>query len=218
MSITKEITRLRGGLAEGVALVAVSKMQPVEAIMEAYGAGQRAFGESRPQEMARKQAELPADIEWHQIGPLQRNKVRLIAPFVQLIHSIDSPRLLETIESEAERIERKINVLLEIKVAREATKQGWDEAELWRYLDGEAWREMRHVGFRGVMGIATNTPDERVVRREFVRLREIFEKLRKDYFGPEFDTLSMGMSGDWPLAVECGSTMLRIGSQIFITP
>ena len=221
MSIAKNLSGLRASLPEGVTLVAVSKTHPPEAIMEAYGAGQRIFGENRPQEMAAKRAVLaalpdpPADIRWHQIGHLQTNKVKLIAPFVEVIHSVDSARLAIEISRRAAESGRVIDVLLEIRIAREQSKEGWEWEELVEWLDGGEWRELSGVRFRGVMGVATFTDHEAVVRGEFERLAGMHASLRERFFGTEFDTLSMGMSDDYPLAVECGSTMVRVGSLIF---
>ena len=195
-------------------LVAVSKTHPVEAIREAYEVGQRIFGESRPQELLAKYEALPRDIEWHMIGHLQTNKVKYIAPFVALIHSVDSERLVEAIRHEAAKCGRTIDILLEIRVAAEETKTGWDFGELLQYVRTEAFARMPEIRVRGVMGIATHTDDERVVRRDFEELRRCFELLHP-YFGARFDTLSMGMSHDYPLAVACGATTVRVGSLIF---
>ena len=214
MSIDRQLAQVRATLPAGVELVAVSKTHPAEAIREAYEAGQRLFGESRPQELCAKYEALPRDIAWHMIGHLQTNKVRSIAPFVRMIQSVDSARLAETIQREAARCGRTIDILLEIHVAQEETKSGWDVGELKRYLDSAPFRSMPNIRVRGVMGIATNTDDERVVRRDFEELKRCFDLLRP-YFGVYFDTLSMGMSHDYPLAVECGSTMVRVGSLIF---
>ena len=208
LEIACQLSCVRASLPAGVTLVAVSKTHPVEAIREAYDAGHRIFGESRPQELCAKYEALPDNIEWHMIGHLQTNKVRSIAPFV------DSARLAETIQREAARCGRTIDILLEIHVAQEETKSGWDVGELKRYLDSAPFRSMPNIRVRGVMGIATNTDDERVVRRDFEELKRCFDLLRP-YFGVYFDTLSMGMSHDYPLAVECGSTMVRVGSLIF---
>lgn len=214
MSIKNQLDRVRGVLPAGVELVAVSKTHPAEAVREAYEAGQRIFGESRPQEMAAKHELLPSDIAWHMIGHLQTNKVRQIVPFVRLIHSVDSARLAGTIQQEAARIGRTVDILLEIRVAAEDTKSGWDYADLKRWIaEGEPAR-MPNLRVRGVMGIATHTDDRAVVRRDFETLRRYKEELAP-CFGPEFATLSMGMSGDYPLAVECGATMVRVGSLIF---
>ena len=214
MSIKSEIERLRSELPEGVKLLAVSKFHPVEALQEAYDAGQRAFGESRPQELKAKQAVLPDDIEWHMIGHLQTNKVKYIAPYVHLIESLDSERLAEAIEKEAAKCDRTIDCLLEIHVTKEESKSGWDYAELIAFVRSGGFAAMPHIRLRGVMGMATFTDDEATVRGDFKRLNECFTEL-KEHFGAEFDTLSMGMSDDYPIAIEYGSTEVRIGSTIF---
>lgn len=215
MSVKENIRSTLETLPAGVRLVAVSKTHPTEAIAEAYEAGQRMFGENRPQEMVAKHGLLPKDIEWHMIGHLQTNKVKGIAPFVSMIQSVDSERLLNVINSEAVKNGRTIDILLEIRIAREDTKSGWDINGLRTLLDNGLGRQMPGVVFRGVMGIATNTDDIRLVRDEFRLLKSIHETLRDKYFDSRFDTVSMGMSGDWPIAVECGSNMVRIGSAIF---
>ena len=214
MSIKSEIERLRSELPEGVKLLAVSKFHPVEALQEAYDAGQRAFGESRPQELKAKQAVLPDDIEWHMIGDLQTNKVKYIAPYVHLIESLDSERLAEAIEKEAAKCDRTIDCLLEIHVTAEESKSGWDYAELLAFVRSGGFAAMPHIRLRGVMGMATFTDDEATVRGDFKRLNECFTEL-KEHFGAEFETLSMGMSDDYPIAIEYGSTEVRIGSIIF---
>lgn len=214
MSVSEQLARVRASLPEGVRLVAVSKTHPAEAIREAYEAGQRLFGESRPQELRAKYEELPKDIEWHMIGHLQTNKVKYIAPFVQMVESVDSARLAEALQREADKCGRRLDILLEIHVADEETKSGWEPDELREYLASEPFAAMPALRVRGVMGIATNTDDEAVIRRDFGELRRCFELLRP-YFGARFDTLSMGMSHDYPLAVECGATMVRVGSLIF---
>ena len=214
MSIKSEIERLRSELPEGVKLLAVSKFHPVEALQEAYDAGQRAFGESRPQELKAKQAVLPDDIEWHMIGHLQTNKIKYIAPYVHLIESLDSERLAEAIEKEAAKCDRTIDCLLEIHVTAEESKSGWDYAELLDFVRSGGFAAMPHIRLRGVMGMATFTDDEATVRGDFKRLNECFTEL-KEHFGAEFDTLSMGMSDDYPIAIEYGSTEVRIGSTIF---
>ena len=214
MSIKSEIERLRSELPEGVKLLAVSKFHPVEALQEAYDAGQRAFGESRPQELKAKQAVLPDDIEWHMIGHLQTNKIKYIAPYVHLIESLDSERLAEAIEKEAAKCDRTIDCLLEIHVTKEESKSGWDYAELLAFVRSGGFESMPHIRLRGVMGMATFTDDEATVRGDFKRLNECFTEL-KEHFGAEFDTLSMGMSDDYPIAIEYGSTEVRIGSTIF---
>ncbi len=214
MSIESQLSCVRRSLPAGVELVAVSKTHPAAAVEEAYRVGQRIFGESRPQEMAAKYEALPKDIAWHMIGHLQTNKVRMIAPFVQLVHSLDSARLAETLHREAVRCGRTIAALLEIHVADETTKSGWAWDELMDYVRSGAFKALGGVRVRGVMGIATNTDDEAVIRRDFTALRHCKEQL-SGFFGPEFDTLSMGMSHDYPIAVACGATMVRVGSLIF---
>ena len=214
MSIKSEIERLRSELPEGVKLLVVSKFHPVEALQEAYDAGQRAFGESRPQELKAKQAVLPDDIEWHMIGHLQTNKIKYIAPYVHLIESLDSERLAEAIEKEAAKCGRTIDCLLEIHVTKEESKSGWDYAKLLDFVRSGGFEAMPHIRLRGVMGMATFTDDEATVRGDFKRLNECFTEL-KEHFGAEFDTLSMGMSDDYPIAIEYGSTEVRIGSTIF---
>ena len=214
MSVSERLHRILATLPEGVQLVAVSKFHPAERLEEAYNAGQRVFGESRPQEMAAKAALLPKDIEWHMIGHLQTNKVKMIAPFVSLIASIDSERLIEEIEKQAAKNNRVIDILLEVHVADEESKSGWSEEELNAYLLTGALKGMEHVRVRGVMTIATNTDDEAVIRRDFQRIKDIYESL-KARFGASFDTLSIGMSDDYPIALEYGTTMVRIGTAIF---
>ncbi len=214
LEIACNLSRIRASLPEGTTLVAVSKTHPAEAIREAFDAGHRIFGESRPQELCAKYEVLPKEIEWHMIGHLQTNKVKYIAPFVRMIQSVDSARLAETIQREAAKCGRTIDILLEIHVAQEETKSGWNVGELKRYVETAAFSSMPNVRVRGVMGIATNTDDERVIRRDFGELKRCFELLRP-YFGGRFDTLSMGMSHDYPIAVECGANMVRVGSSIF---
>ncbi len=215
--IARNIEEIRKTIPVGVRLVAVSKFHPAEAIMEAYGAGQRIFGESRAQELVAKHKVLPADIEWHFIGPLQTNKVKDIVPFVSLIHSVDSSRLLLEIEKQAARVDRVIDVLLELRVAREETKHGLDEADSEALLTGGLLDGLTHVRLKGVMGMATNTDDMDEVRLEFRQIRERFERMRA-MLGERaagFTEISMGMSHDYPLAIDEGSTMIRVGTSIF---
>ena len=212
--IACQLSFVRSTLPAEVTLVAVSKTHPAEMIREAYDAGHRIFGESRPQELREKYEALPKDIDWHMIGHLQTNKIKYIAPFVALIHSVDSARLAEAIQREAAKCGRTIEILLEIHVAEEDTKTGWNIGELKNYVGTAPFARMPNICVRGVMGIATNTDDGAVIRRDFDELRRCFELLQP-YFGPRFNTLSMGMSHDYPLAVECGSTMVRVGSLIF---
>ena len=214
MSVSSRLSEIRATLPEGVTLVAVSKFHPAEAVMEAYDAGQRIFGESRVQELVAKYEILPKDIEWQMIGHLQTNKVRAIVPFVSLIQSVDSARLLECIDREALRCGRTIDCLLEIHVAQEETKSGWDYEELKVYLQSDAFAQLHNIRIRGIMGMATNTDDAAVVRSDFGRLAAINDELAP-MFGADFDILSMGMSNDYPIAVDCDSTMVRIGSSIF---
>ena len=214
MAIGAKIKELHASLPQGVILVAVSKFHPVEALKEAYEAGQRIFGESRVQELLVKHDALPKDIEWQMIGHLQTNKVRQIVPFISLIQSVDSVRLAECINREAERIGRVVDILLEIHVAQEESKTGWKYEELVTFLQSEEFESLKNIRVRGVMGMATNTDDEQIVRADFEQLANHFNHL-KPLFGEEFDTLSMGMSEDYELAIDCGSTMVRIGSSIF---
>ena len=214
MSIKERLHRILSTIPEGVKLVAVSKFHPAERLQEAYDAGQRIFGESRPQEMTAKYELLPKDIEWHMIGHLQTNKVKYIAPFVSMISSVDSERLIEEIEKQAAKNNRTIDILLEVHVAQEETKSGWSIEELRAYLASGILNNMTHVRVRGVMTIASNTDDESIIRHDFATIRSIFEEL-KPQFGEAFDTLSIGMSDDYPIALEYGSTMVRIGTAIF---
>lgn len=215
MSLTERLQEVRASIPEDVTLVAVSKTHPAEMIREAYDAGQRVFGENRPQELREKYTLLPHDIAWHMIGHLQTNKVKYIAPFVALVHSVDSDRLLAVIDREAARNGRIIDVLFEIHVAVEETKSGWEPDELRKYLAEGTWRGYGNVRIRGLMAVASQTDDDGRIRAEFTTVRELFLELREAYFGAAFDTLSMGMTHDYPIAVECGATMVRIGSRIF---
>ena len=210
MTIASAIEQLKHELPSTVQLVAVSKFKPVEAIREAYDAGQRVFGENRPQELAAKAQALPNDIQWHLIGHLQTNKVKLVLPYVTLINSVDSERLLAAIDKEARAMGRTVDCLLEIHIAQETTKQG--------FLPEEAEALAAHIGdypnirLRGVMGMATFTDDQEEVRREFRSLKALSERLSSL---PGCDQISMGMSEDWPIAVEEGTTLVRIGTTIF---
>ncbi len=198
-------------------LVAVSKTKPVADIMRLYALGQRDFGENRVQELLEKQPQLPDDIRWHLIGHLQRNKVKMVTPFVHLIQSLDSPRLLREIEKRAASDDRIIPCLLQFKIAEEDTKYGFDLATAKAMLDSGILEKSPHIEIRGVMGMATFTEDEEQVKEEFSRLRSIFEKLKTGYFSdkPSFREISMGMSGDYLLALEEGSTMVRLGTLLF---
>lgn len=216
-SIARNIEEIRKSIPGDVRLVAVSKFHPAEAIMEAYETGQRLFGESRAQELVAKHKVLPADIEWHFIGPLQTNKVKEIVPFVSLIQSVDSSRLLLEIEKQAARVGRVVDVLLELRVALEDTKHGLSEADCEQLLADGLLDRLPHVRLRGVMGMATNTDDMAEVRREFHRIHERFDGFRAALGerGADFTEISMGMSHDYPLAISEGSTMIRVGTNIF---
>lgn len=217
MDIQENIKRIWKTLPEGVRLIAVSKTKPAEYIQEAYAAGQLTFGENRPQEMAAKQKILPKDIEWHMIGQLQEKNVKYIASFVTLIHSVDSLKLLQKINREAEKQARVIDCLLEFHIAGEVTKSGLTYEEAESLLESQEFQALKHVRIVGVMGIATYTSDREQIHHEFRQLQDIFKQLKRKYFPEEnsFKELSMGMSGDYQIAIEEGSTMVRIGSSIF---
>ena len=205
-----ELNKLRQTLPEGVRLVAVSKYHPAEMIQEAYDDGQRIFGESHVQELMQKYEALPKDIEWHFIGHLQTNKVKYIAPFVSLIHAVDSDHLLKEIDKQAKRCGRVIPVLLQVHIAREETKFGFTPDELLAYMESGDWRAYTNVSIRGLMCMATNTDDETIVSNDFDRANRLFEQI-----GADWDTRSWGMSGDYTIALQHGSNMIRIGSLIF---
>ena len=217
MSISSEIERLNNELPSTVKLVAVSKFNPSEAIMEAYQAGQRIFGESRPQELLQKVQELPCDIQWHFIGHLQTNKLKMVLPYVSLIHSVDSERLLMEINKYAVKNNLKVKCLLELFVAQEETKQGFSKDELLQLMDKLQQQPLEGVEICGLMGMASFVEDQQQIRGEFAALKEAFDQIRKKYISthPNFNELSMGMSGDYRIAVEMGSTMVRIGTTIF---
>ncbi|MDR2042373.1 MAG: YggS family pyridoxal phosphate-dependent enzyme [Tannerella sp.] len=213
-AIAGNIARIRSGLPAGVTLLAVSKFHPVEALREAYDAGQRVFGENRVQELLAKQPLLPPDIEWHLIGTLQTNKVKYIAPFIHTIQSIDSPALLEEVDRQAAKCNRSLRVLLEIHIAAEASKHGFSPDECRTLLRNGPADACPHIRIGGLMGMASFTEDREQVRQEFRSLRTLFDEL-KPLAGDAFNTLSMGMSGDYPVALEEGSTLIRIGASIF---
>ena len=217
MSIQENIREVLSTLPDGVRLVAVSKYHPVEAIREAYDGGQRIFGESKVQEMTAKHDQLPADIEWHFIGHLQTNKVKYIAPYVSLIHGVDSYKLLLEINRQGQRAGRIIPCLLQIHVAQEETKFGFSLEECLQMLALGEWRALPYVSIRGIMGMASNTDDMEQVRQEFSTLNHFFSQVREKYFSDRenFSELSMGMSDDYPIAIEEGSTLVRVGSRIF---
>ena len=212
--IEENLSRLRSELPANVKLLAVSKFQPIERLLEAYQAGQRRFGENRPQELAAKAVQLPQDIEWHFIGHLQTNKLKMVLPYAALVESVDSLHLLEAVDEWGKAHERVIPVLLEIHIGAEETKQGFYEEEVLDILFRA--EKFTHIRFCGLMGMASHTDDEEMVRADFTRISVFFDYLR-DLF-PEltdFNELSIGMSEDWPIAVACGSTQVRIGSAIF---
>lgn len=214
-TIAQRLDNILATLPAGVRLVAVSKFHPAETIREAYDAGQRCFGESRAQELLAKYQQLPQDIEWHFIGHLQTNKVKYIVPFVSLIHSVDSVRLLDEIERQAERVGRVVDCLLEVHVAQEDTKYGFSLDDCREFCTAENVAAYPHIRFRGIMGMASNTDDDGQVKREFAQLKQLFDEVRGNMSDASFDTLSMGMSHDYLMAVEQGSTMVRIGTTIF---
>ncbi|MFQ5334961.1 MAG: YggS family pyridoxal phosphate-dependent enzyme [Flavobacteriales bacterium] len=212
--ISENLREFKASLPAGVTLVAVSKTKPPELIMQAYSAGQRIFGENRVQELLKKQALLPGDIAWHQIGHLQTNKVKQIAPFIDMIQSVDSLHLMKEIEKRAEQCQRKIPCLLQVHIAKEESKSGFSRHDILSIFQSGEAQKMQHITLRGLMGIATLTDDKAQLRQEFSELAALFKKIRNSYV-PAFDTLSMGMSGDYKLAIEKGSNMIRIGSAVF---
>lgn len=217
MSVAEQITRLQKELPEGVNLLAISKYQPIEAIQEAYDAGQRMFGENHIQEMAAKAAALPKDIQWHFTGHVQTNKIKYMAPFVNLIHAVDSFRLLREIDKHAAKHERSIDCLLQIHIAQEETKYGLTVDECRHLLANEPWRELQHIRITGLMAMGSNTDDMEQVRSEFKQIKNLFDELKEKYFPdePSFCQISEGMTDDYPIAIEEGSTIVRIGSMIF---
>lgn len=213
-SIQQTIQRLTAGLPQGVRLVAVSKYHPASCIEEAYAVGQRIFGESHVQELVAKHDTLPTDIEWHFIGHLQTNKVKYIAPFVSLIHAVDTVRLLQEIEKQGARCGRTIPCLLQLHVAQEETKFGFSFEECRSLLESGEWKTWTHVKLSGLMCMASNTDDMEQVRREFASVGTFFREMQQTVI-PSFHELSMGMSHDYPLAIAEGSTLIRVGSLIF---
>ena len=216
-SIAENLAEIRKNIPSGVELIAVSKFKPLEAIMEAYNAGQRTFGENKAQEMTEKQSQLPSDIQWHFIGHLQTNKVKYIIPFVHLIHSVDSLKLLEEINRLAQKNNRIVDCLLQFHIAEEETKFGFSLSEAEEMLEGKIYYNAKNIRLCGVMGMATFTNDENQVRLEFRTLKNYFLQLKEKYFlqAGYFKEISMGMTDDYRIAIEEGSTMVRIGSAIF---
>ena len=215
--IQENLKKIRATVPEGVTLVAVSKTKPVSDVQEAYDAGQRVFGENHALEMRDKHEVLPADIQWHFIGHLQTNKIKYFIPFVTLIHSIDSIEHLEAVNKEAKKHDRVVDCLLQFHIAQEETKFGLDLEEARQLLESDAFKQMENIRLCGVMGMATFTDDMEEVRKEFKHLKSIFDTLKNDYFAgqEQFKEISMGMSDDYPIAIEEGATMVRVGSKIF---
>ena len=217
MSIAQNIERITAQLPQGVKLVAVSKFHPIERLQEAYAAGQRIFGENRAQELAAKAPQMPSDVEWHFIGHLQKNEVRMIMPWASTIQSIDSTELLQLVNKEAARIDRHVNVLLQLHVAKEQTKSGFTVEEVLKAASEGAFSNLSNVTITGMMAMATFTSDMEQVASEFEQVHDTFVKLRDNYFAGDerFKEISMGMSNDWPIAVQHGATLVRIGTDIF---
>ncbi len=216
MSIAQNLLQIKSQLPNHVTLVAVSKTKPVADLMEAYNAGQRIFGENKIQEMTEKWEQMPKDIQWHMIGHVQTNKVKFMAEYVSLIHGVDSLKLLQEINKQALKHHRVIDCLLQIYIADEETKFGLDETELVELLSSNELKELQNIRIVGLMGMATFTNNQNQIKEEFEHLKEIFDNTNKlETLNLKLETLSMGMSGDYKLAMECGSTMVRIGSSIF---
>lgn len=218
MSIKENLLQIKSSIPEHVTLVAVSKTKPVSDLMEAYQAGQRVFGENKIQEMVDKCEQMPKDIEWHMIGHVQRNKVKYMAEFVSLIHGVDNYKLLEEINKQAEKHQRVIDCLLQIKIADEDSKFGMTSEEARTILQSKEFSQLKNVCIVGVMGMATFTDNEAQIASEFSYLKTTFEELKTlntETENCQLNTISMGMSGDYLLAIECGSTMIRVGSHIF---
>jgi len=213
MSIQKNLLEIQSKLSEDVVLIAVSKTKPISALEEAYRAGQRVFGENKVQEMVEKWQALPKDIHWHMIGHVQRNKIKYMAEFVELIHGVDSIKTLKEINKQALKHNRKISVLLQVKIAREESKFGIPLEELEDFMSNIKTLELDNVNFQGFMGMASNDPSQDIVREEFSILKQLYDQYKKEF--TTFEYLSMGMSGDYLLALDQGSNMIRVGSAIF---
>ncbi len=214
-SIAQNLKAILSDLPKEVTLVAVSKTKPNAALEEAYEAGQRIFGENRVQEMVDKYEALPKDIQWHMIGHVQSNKIKYMAPFVNMVHGMDKPKRLKELNKEAEKNDRVIDCLIQMHIAKEESKFGFDYAEATTLFDQDLRKKYPNVNIRGLMGMATNTDDEAVVREEFKELHAFFKKIKQTVQLPAFNILSTGMSGDYTIAIEEGSSMVRIGSAIF---
>ena len=216
MNVKNNIDQFTQALPAGCRLIAVSKTQPVEKIQEAYAGGQRLFGENKAQELTTKYESLPKDIEWHMIGHLQTNKVKYIVPFVSLIHSVDSLKLLLEINKQAEKINKTVNCLLQIYIAAEDTKFGFSEDEAVQLLQSDEFRVLKSIRITGLMGMATLTADQVQIRKEFKSLKTLFDKIKAlNIPSVEMKELSMGMSSDYKIAIEEGSTLIRVGTAIF---
>ncbi|MCF6365814.1 MAG: YggS family pyridoxal phosphate-dependent enzyme [Bacteroidales bacterium] len=217
MSIQSNIKKIKSQIPDNVKLVAVSKTKPNEDIMQAYNIGHKIFGENKVQDLTEKYERLPKDIEWHFIGHLQRNKVKFIAPFVSLIHAVDSLRLLKKINEEAKKNNRTINCLLQIHIAEEDTKFGLNKDEVEQILENPEFDKLQNVKISGLMGMATYTKDKSQIKKEFKFLKNLFKNIKAKYFSDKesFTEISTGMSGDYEIAIEAGSTIVRIGSTIF---
>ena len=213
MSIKTNLSELRSQLPNQVNLVAVSKTKPVADLMEAYASGQRIFGENKIQEMVDKHHQMPKDVQWHMIGNVQRNKVKYMASFVDLIHGVDSEKLLNEINKQAEKHQRTINCLLQLKIAQEDTKFGMSAEAADTLLNSDHLKNLKHIAIVGLMGMASFTEETAQIKKEFNTLKTTFDRLKTTH--PKLEILSMGMSGDFPLAIDCGSTMIRVGSRIF---
>jgi len=213
MTVKENLLKIKGDIPDTVTLVAVTKTKPPEIIMEAYQAGQIDFGENKIQEMVGKWELLPRDIRWHMIGHVQRNKVKYMAPFVSLIHSVDSLKLLKEIDKQAQKHQRVIDCLFQIHIAEESSKFGLSEHEMHEIIEDKEFQLLRHIQIQGLMGMATFTDNRTQIQQEFRHLKDVFERLKHKM--PEIHILSMGMSGDYQTAIEEGSTMVRIGSSIF---
>ena len=217
VDVAKNLQQVVGNLPEGVSLVAISKFHPKEYLEAAYAVGQRIFGESHEQELSKKVAELPKDIEWHFIGHLQTNKVKYIAPYISMIDAVDSFKLLKEINKQAAKLDRVINVLLELHIAKEETKYGFTPDACREMLKEGQWRELNHVHISGLMMMASNVDDESQIRKEMMEAANFFDEVKRDYFADDdrFCERSWGMSHDYQIAVECRSTMVRVGTAIF---
>ena len=217
VDVAKNLQQVVGNLPEGVSLVAISKYHPKEYLEAAYAVGQRIFGESHEQELSKKVAELPNDIEWHFIGHLQTNKVKYIAPYISMIDAVDSFKLLKEINKQAAKHDRVINVLLELHIAKEETKYGFTPDACREMLKEGQWRELNHVHISGLMMMASNVDDESQLRKEMMEAANFFDEVKRDYFADDdrFCERSWGMSHDYQIAVECRSTMVRVGTAIF---